>query len=329
MVCSEEQQSESGPLWGEASWILIGQALCSCGTPVYPLFITYVDDGVNNRAMGLYLGALFSTITIGSAMGYGIATLCLSLPSYLIYTDAYLPTSPDDPRWLGNWWLGFLIIGVLLFFVSIPLWFFPRFPRKTFVDEEEEDGDCKSDSSDDYVEAVTQGLKSLESEATHGFLHGLVLSVGRIVSNITVVCLILASTAIAGFIAGFQLFGAKYIQYEFSFDPDFASILFGLLLVPAGILGNIMGGYLVNRFAHERNDMAKMVVTCAAVCLILSPTLLFLGCKNNQVSCLTSLDDKNRYKCLFACDAFSRKQKQFTVDLLEYWTNAGEQISHR
>lgn len=105
-------------------------------------------------------------------MGYGIATLCLSLPSYLIYTDAYLPTSPDDPRWLGNWWLGFLIIGVLLFFVSIPLWFFPRFPRKTFVDEEEEDGDCKSDSSDDYVEAVTQGLKSLESEATHGFLHG-------------------------------------------------------------------------------------------------------------------------------------------------------------
>lgn len=54
--CSEDELAQSGPLWNEAMWIIVGQALCSCGTCVYPLFITYLDDCVRHRSMGLYLG---------------------------------------------------------------------------------------------------------------------------------------------------------------------------------------------------------------------------------------------------------------------------------
>ena len=35
----------------------------------------------------------------------------------------------NDPRWLGAWWLGFIIIG-LSGFLGLPLAFFPRFMRK-------------------------------------------------------------------------------------------------------------------------------------------------------------------------------------------------------
>lgn len=44
----------------------------------------------------------------GPAVGYGIVSICLKF-----YIDPYLsPTIDDsDPRWLGAWWLGWILIG--------------------------------------------------------------------------------------------------------------------------------------------------------------------------------------------------------------------------
>ena len=33
---------------------------------------------------------------------------------------------PRDPRWLGAWWLGFLVFGIGAIFFGIPLMFFPK-----------------------------------------------------------------------------------------------------------------------------------------------------------------------------------------------------------
>jgi len=32
---------------------------------------------------------------------------------------------PDDPRWIGCWWLGYIVVAVGLLATSVPLWFFP------------------------------------------------------------------------------------------------------------------------------------------------------------------------------------------------------------
>lgn len=43
--------------------------------------------------------------------------------------------SPRDPRWLGAWWLGFLIFGGSGLLVGIPLIFFPKHMRKQDVEK--------------------------------------------------------------------------------------------------------------------------------------------------------------------------------------------------
>ena len=43
-------------------------------------------------------------------------------------TMAYtVPTTlvSGDPRWIGCWWLGYLLVSVGILVTSVPLWFFP------------------------------------------------------------------------------------------------------------------------------------------------------------------------------------------------------------
>ena len=43
--------------------------------------------------------------------------------------------TPDDARWIGCWWLGYIVVAVGLLATSVPLWFFPSSmvarPRQT------------------------------------------------------------------------------------------------------------------------------------------------------------------------------------------------------
>lgn len=42
----------------------------------------------------------------------------------------------DDPRWIGAWWLGFLILGVASIAAGIPVCFIPRTTKPVPVNEE-------------------------------------------------------------------------------------------------------------------------------------------------------------------------------------------------
>lgn len=69
------------------------------------------------------LGFSYFIRMLGPAIGYGLASVCLKL--YI--SPTLTPTiNNQDPRWLGAWWLGWIILGVLLFFFSTLLALFPK-----------------------------------------------------------------------------------------------------------------------------------------------------------------------------------------------------------
>lgn len=49
-----------------------------------------------------------------------------SLMSVVNFNFSSVNISPEDPQWVGAWWIGFLISGTLAFLLAIPLSGFPR-----------------------------------------------------------------------------------------------------------------------------------------------------------------------------------------------------------
>ena len=52
------------------------------------------------------------------------------LLQYILHLFSYfnddVDITPSDPRWIGAWWLGFLVFGSFAVVFSIPLMCFPR-----------------------------------------------------------------------------------------------------------------------------------------------------------------------------------------------------------
>lgn len=60
---------------------------------------------------------------LGPALGYTLASMCLKL--YI--SPSLKPTITNlDPRWLGAWWLGWLILGAIMTLSSFLIAMFPK-----------------------------------------------------------------------------------------------------------------------------------------------------------------------------------------------------------
>ncbi len=51
---------------------------------------------------------------------------------YIAYFNIFFSLSesvtitPQDSRWVGAWWLGYMVSGLLTLIAALPLWFLPR-----------------------------------------------------------------------------------------------------------------------------------------------------------------------------------------------------------
>ena len=70
--------------------------------------------------------------------------------NYFVFTLFFSETTdlrPDNPNWLGAWWLGVLIVGASLIIVAIPMATFPRELRRS----------CKHSSPKKFRPSLSEG----------------------------------------------------------------------------------------------------------------------------------------------------------------------------
>uniref|UniRef100_A0A8C2G6U1 Solute carrier organic anion transporter family member n=1 Tax=Cyprinus carpio TaxID=7962 RepID=A0A8C2G6U1_CYPCA len=118
-------ESESSPMWVIA---LFGNILRGIGeASIGPLGMSFIDDYARPENSAFYIGCLHTLGVIGPIFGYSLGSLCASLYVDIGLVDQESVTiTPQDSRWVGAWWLGYVVSGLLTLLAALPLWFLPR-----------------------------------------------------------------------------------------------------------------------------------------------------------------------------------------------------------
>lgn len=88
------------------------------GSLYYTLGVSYIDDNVKKSKTPALISLSYFLRLLGPAIGYSLASVCLKL---YISPTLHPTVTTTDPRWLGAWWLGWIILGAVLAMFTVML----------------------------------------------------------------------------------------------------------------------------------------------------------------------------------------------------------------
>uniref|UniRef100_A0A8C7TI16 Solute carrier organic anion transporter family member n=1 Tax=Oncorhynchus mykiss TaxID=8022 RepID=A0A8C7TI16_ONCMY len=264
---------------GSSMWIYVflGNMLRGIGeTPVMPLGVSYLDDYARKENTAIYLGyspvSYFKEISDQLTMFTLIVThICISL----LPTES-ISINHKDSRWVGAWWLGFLVSGFLMLLAGIPFWFLPNTLAKQ----------CKSPSKKRQKEDI-QAKSSSDTPEVEPEQGNFAPSLKRLFSNKVYLLIILTSVvAFNGFI-GMITFKPKFMEQVYGQSPSKAIFLIGSMNLPAVAVGVIVGGLVMKRFKLSVLGAARLSIVSSFLSFCLLLIQYFLQCDNSEVAGLT------------------------------------------
>ncbi|XP_045141127.1 solute carrier organic anion transporter family member 4C1 [Echinops telfairi] len=176
-----------------------------------------------------------------------------------------------DPRWLGAWWIGFLLSWIFAWSLIIP---FSCFPKHLPGTEKIQAGKIcqahQNSSNSTQQENVNFGKSFKDFPA----------ALKNLTRNTVFMCLVLSTTSEALITTGFATFLPKFIENQFGISSSFAATLGGAILIPGAALGQILGGVLVSKFKLECKNTMKFSLGTSAIALLLSFVFIFAKCEN-------------------------------------------------
>ncbi|KAG8180415.1 hypothetical protein JTE90_022764 [Oedothorax gibbosus] len=194
-----------------------------------------------NEATALLFGVLvgyYGAITFllryfGPLLGYLMSSMCLNYYENPLEDPGY---GPNDPRWVGAWWIGFLLEGFLFLLVTIPIIMFPRnLPGfKMPVDNPGTDTRTK--------------------------FSGMFKSVKRILFNQLWWAVMLNIVFVNYWAVGHRVMLPKYMEHQFRLTTSDASLYSGVPRVGAIIVAITLSGYFIWRFRPSLKFLIGMKI---------------------------------------------------------------------
>ncbi|XP_067279456.1 solute carrier organic anion transporter family member 2B1 [Pseudorasbora parva] len=271
---------------------LLGQLLLGIGgVPIQPFGISYIDDYAE-KSSPFYLGILFAVTVIGPAFGYLMSSVVLRF--FVDFDKTSLEKMQnDDPRWVGAWWLGFLIAATLLLLTSLPYLFFPR-----NMSREETEETPVEPSTEKMMEDKKPGTDKMEEVSLTEFLKSFPNIIMRTLRNPIYLLVVLAQVNLAAMVAGLATFMGKFIEKQFSQTASFSNTMMGGINIPSAMLGIMAGGVILRKLGLTVKSSAAMCTVVVFVSFTFAIPLLFIGCPTKNIF---GINDFTNQQCSNKC----------------------------
>nr|XP_021145513.1 solute carrier organic anion transporter family member 1B3 [Columba livia] len=261
-------------------YILLGNMLRGIGeTPVTPLGISYLDDFAKEEDVPVYVACLHTIAMLGPMFGFLLGSLCARLYVDIGSVDlGSITITPQDSRWVGAWWLGFLIGGATNFLAAIPFCFLPKSLKKP----EEANNDKSSYGLLENMGATKKKLSSSKPKTRKWsvILKDFYTSLKKVLGNRMYFAFLCCSLLQFNSFVGFLTYKPKYMEQQYGQSTSKSNFLIGLTSLPPVCLGIFLGGLIMKKY--KMNIIVATKFAFIMSFLAYASTLLhfFVGCEN-------------------------------------------------
>uniref|UniRef100_A0A8C2PNS3 Solute carrier organic anion transporter family member n=1 Tax=Capra hircus TaxID=9925 RepID=A0A8C2PNS3_CAPHI len=249
------------------TFFILGQSVQGIAAiPLYILGVTFIYNSVATHSAGIYLGIVEAVGILGYSLGYtlGAPLIKVSVLSVNSTIEKSVGDSDDKERWRQSWWSYFVIIAVIAWSTLIPFSCFPQSLRGTARIKA---GKRKQPHILDRDQTKDQefGPSIKDLFATFRIL----------IKNPIFMYLSLSRASESLVMIGASEFLPIYIENQFILSPNEATTLAGLVLLPGGALGQILGGIIISKLHVSSKGLMRFVIVTSVLSLVLSIIITF------------------------------------------------------
>lgn len=280
---------------GSTMWIFVfvGNMLRGIGeTPIMPLGFSYIDDFASAENTPLYIAIVQTVSILGPMCGFVLGSFLSKIYVDVGFVDLEeITITFQDSRWVGAWWLGFIITGLLITLSSIPFWFLPKtvIKESSYQIPPDIQGDPVAEQETLMIgEAQNQQQEEEDKNVSlREMAKDLIPDLKRLFHSSVFTLLVLASLiSVNGFI-GMITFKPKYMEQVFGVAASKAIFAIGIANLPAVALGFIMGGCILKKMNLGIIGAARLAIISSVLSCCLLIVQAFVTCNQAEVAGLT------------------------------------------
>ncbi|XP_039625700.1 solute carrier organic anion transporter family member 1C1-like isoform X1 [Polypterus senegalus] len=274
---------------GLSTWIYVflGNMLRGIGeTPIQPLGISYVDDFALEENAAFYIGCVQTISIIGPVFGFLLGSLCAGIFVDVGFVEMDSVTiTPADSRWVGAWWLGYLIAGVISLLSAVPFWFLP----KSLPDPRKRRNSKSSPEKSRFIKQSAAAHKYIVeepvsfTEMAKDFIPSLKGLLGNPIYFLYLCITIVQFNSLIGMVT----YKPKYIEQHYGQSASKANFIIGAINIPAVALGIFSGGVVMKKLKLNVIGAARFALGTSVLGFVISLTFFAMGCENSKVAGLT------------------------------------------
>uniref|UniRef100_A0A7N9AP44 Solute carrier organic anion transporter family member n=1 Tax=Mastacembelus armatus TaxID=205130 RepID=A0A7N9AP44_9TELE len=279
---------------GSSMWIYVflGNILRGIGeTPIMPLGVSYLDDFSRQENTPLYLACINAVGLLGPMFGFMIGSFLAKTYVDIGFVDLdSITINYKDSRWVGAWWLGFIVTGTVTLLSSIPFWFLP----KSLPKQGEDQSPSKSTElatvaeQENFLPEENQEHEEKEEPATFKEMaRDFIPSLKRLFKNSIYVLMILTYLVTVNGFIGLITFKPKFMEQIYGQSASKSIFLIGAVNLPAVALGVITGGFVLKRFKLGIIGAARLSLAASFGSFCLLAIQAFIRCETAEVAGLT------------------------------------------
>uniref|UniRef100_A0A8C4RIH4 Solute carrier organic anion transporter family member n=1 Tax=Erpetoichthys calabaricus TaxID=27687 RepID=A0A8C4RIH4_ERPCA len=276
---SDCDRHSSSNMW---VYVFLGNVLRGIGeTPVVPLGISYIDDFAKAENSAFYISCLHTITLLGPMCGFLLGSLCAKLYVDIGFVNADSVTiTPKDARWVGAWWLGFLVSSVVMLLSSIAFWFFP----KSLPKQGEEN---KIKNSHELFKENSSVPSNIPAEKLSGIVKGFIPSLRKLLGTAPYFLLLCMCILHFNYFIGLITFKAKYMEQHFGQSASKANFLIGIIQLPVVSAGIFTGGLIMKKYKLSVVGAAQLSFGASLVGYVFLISQMGITCDNSNVAGLT------------------------------------------